>query len=62
MHELINKKAEPDRPIEIVVIKIPNRLKVHKAIIFLKSYSKFDPRPAIIIVNPEINNKITFNQ
>jgi len=39
----------------------PTCLKVDKAIIFSKSYSKFDPRPAVNIVNPEINKK-TFNK
>jgi hypothetical protein len=32
------------------------------AIIFIKSNSKFAPKPAINIVSPETNNKITFNQ
>jgi len=39
-----------------------NCLKVDKAIILFKSNSKFAPRPAINMVNPETNNKITFNQ
>ena len=39
----------------------PNCLKVDKAIILLKSYSKLAPRPAINIVNPETNNKKIFN-
>jgi hypothetical protein len=58
------KKAKLERPTEILVVIIirPNCLKVDKAIIFLKSYSKFAPRPAINMVNPETNNKIRFNQ
>ena len=63
MHESVNgKKGKPERPIEIVTIIRPNWLKVDRAIILLKSNSKLAPRPAINIVNPEINNKITFNQ
>jgi hypothetical protein len=56
------KKAKPERPIEIFIIIRPNCLKVDKTIILFKSNSKFAPRPAINIVNPEINNKIMFNQ
>jgi hypothetical protein len=56
------KKAKPDKPIEIVIIIRPNCLKVDKAIIFFQSNSKFAPRPAINIVNPEINNKIVLSQ
>jgi hypothetical protein len=56
------KKTKPERPIEIVVIIRPNCLKIDKAIIILKSNSKLAPNPAINIVDPETNNKITFNQ
>jgi hypothetical protein len=58
----ICKKVKPERPIEIGIIIRPNCLKVDKAIILLKSNSKFTPRSAINIVNPETNNKIVFNQ
>jgi hypothetical protein len=34
---------------------------VDKAITLLKSNSKLAPRPAINVVNPETNNKITTN-
>jgi len=54
------KKAEPERPIEIVTRL--NCLKVDKAKILFKPNPKFAPRPAINIVNPETINKITFNQ
>jgi hypothetical protein len=54
------KKARPGRPIVIVIR--PNWLKVQSAIIFFKSNSKFVPKPAINIVSPETNNKITLNQ
>jgi hypothetical protein len=58
MHESINEKiAKLERPIEIVLITGPSCLRVDKAIILLKSNSKLAPRPAINIVNPEINNK-----
>jgi hypothetical protein len=61
MHEIANEIiAKPERPIEIVIR--PNCLKVDKAIILLKSNSKLAPSPAINMVNPETNNKITFNQ
>ena len=56
------KKAQLERPIEIVITVSPNCLKVDKAIILFKSNSKLAPRPAINIVNPETNNKITFKQ
>jgi len=56
------KKAKPERPIEIVIIIRPNCLKVDKSIILLKSNSKLAPSPAMNMVNPETNNKITFNQ
>jgi len=46
----------------IVIIIRPNCLKLGKAIILLKSNSKFAPSPAINIVKPEISNKIIFNQ
>jgi len=55
------KKAILKQPIEIVIIIRSKCLKVGKAIILLESYSKFTPRPAINIVNPD-NNKITFSQ
>jgi len=35
---------------------------VDKAIIFLKSYSKFDPSPAIKYSQPRNKNKIMFNE
>ena len=53
------QKAKPGRPIEIVIIIRPNCLKVDKAMIFLKTNSKFAPSPAINMVNPETNNKTT---
>ena len=56
------KKAKPEKPIEIVIIIRPNCLKVDREIILLKLNSKLAPSPAINIVNPETNNKITFNQ
>jgi len=58
----MKKKNRPERPIEIVIIIRPNCSKVDKAIILFKSNSKFAPRPAINIVNPETNNKTTFNR
>jgi len=45
----------------IIIIR-SNCLKVVKAMNLLKSNSKLAPCPAINIVNPETNNKITFNQ
>jgi hypothetical protein len=63
MHELTDeKKAKQERPIEIVIIIRSNRLKADKAITLLKSSSKFAPRPATSMVNPETDYKITFNQ
>jgi hypothetical protein len=57
------KNAKPERPIEIVMIIIrPNWLRADRAKILLKSNSELAPRPTINTVNPEINNKITFNQ
>ena len=46
---------------KVLIIK-PNCLSVDKAIIFLRSYSKFASNPAINIVKPEINNKNLFNE
>ena len=44
MRKLIDeKKAKPERPIEIVIIIRPNCLKVDKAVTFFKSNSKFAP-------------------
>ena len=53
----MKKKAKPERPIETVIVIRPNCLTVDKAMIILKSYSKLAPRPAINVVNPEINNR-----
>jgi hypothetical protein len=52
------KETKPERPTETVIIIRPSCLKVDKAIILLKSYSKLAPRPAINIVSPETNNKL----
>ena len=56
------EKSQPERQIEVVIIIRRNCLEVDKAIILFKTNSKFATRPAINIVNPETNNKITFNQ
>jgi len=61
MHELANKKSQT-RKANRNSYNYKTYLKVDKAIILLKSNSKLAPSPAINIVNPETNNKITFNQ
>lgn len=51
------KNANLYSPSAIANIIIPNWLSVDKAIIFLRSYSKFATSPDINIVNVETNNK-----
>jgi len=56
------EKGQARKTSRNVIIISPNYLKVDKAIILLKSNLEFAPRPAINTVNPETNNKTTFNQ
>jgi hypothetical protein len=56
------KKSHANRPIETALIIKPNCLKVDKAIIFLKSYSKLAPKPAINIVKPETTRRKIHNR
>jgi hypothetical protein len=57
----INEKKSPARKSYRIILN-PNCLKMDKAIILFKSYSKLAPRPSINIVKPEINKKNIFNQ